>query len=266
MRLDCFSVPVETRGAGGTTNAYLVGREDCLLIDPAGRTDPLDEAIAERGVSTIAVTHTHPDHVGAVADYTAKTGATLLARRPDRMQAATGVEPDSQILDGETVQAGSSTATVLDTPGHAVDHVAFELGNERRPTIISGDLAVADGSVVVGAPEGDLRAYLTSLRRLRARKPRRLFPGHGPAMDKTGVAPREALERLLSHRLSREASVLGAVQAGASDLDSVVNDAYEKELSGVRDLARATVRAHIEKLVVEGAVTWDPESGRVGPN
>lgn len=266
MRVDAFPVPVETRAPDGTTTAYLLGSENCLLVDPAGRTDALDEAVAKRGVSTIAVTHTHPDHVGAVADYAAETDAERLARRPERFRAATGVTPDRQILDGDTVQAGDGAVTVLDTPGHAVDHVAFELDEETRPTVISGDLAVAEGSVVVGAPEGDVRAYLTSLRRLRVRDPKRLLPAHGPAMGEDGVAPHDALERLISHRLSREASVLAAVRAGATDLDSVVDAAYQKDLSGVRDLARATVRAHLEKLAVEGAVTWNPERGRVEPN
>jgi hypothetical protein len=160
------------------------------------------------------------------------------------------------------------------------------VGDDRGGTVLCGDLAVAEGSVVVGAPEGDLRAYLSSLRRLWARNPRRLHPGHGPAIvDETvtgdgpippgsrhvdtrspaGPAPRDVLERLLRHRLDREASMLAAVEAGASTLEAVVDDAYEKDVSGVRDLARATVRAHIEKLTVEGAVRFDPESGAVSP-
>lgn len=269
MHVDAFSVPVETRAPTGATNAYLVGSERCLLVDPAGRTDTLDTVVAARDVGTIAVTHTHPDHVGAVADYAAETGAEVLARRPERFREATGIDPDGGLNEGTVIATGVGPVTVLDTPGHAADHVAFELPDGtggRGGTVISGDLAVAEGSVVVGAPEGDLRAYLTSLRRLWARNPRRLYPGHGPAIGGDDpAAPRETLARLIDHRLAREAKIRDAVDAGASDLDSVLNAAYEKDLTGVRDLARATVAAHLEKLAVEGAARWDPETARVTP-
>ncbi|HMB49646.1 MAG TPA: MBL fold metallo-hydrolase, partial [Natronoarchaeum rubrum] len=44
--------------------------------------------------------------------------------------------------------------------------------------------------------------------------------------------------------------------------DAVVEAAYDKDLSGVRDLARRAVIAHLEKLAVEGAVEWDGERAR----
>ena len=262
MHVERVSVPVETRAPTGATTAHVVGDAPALLVDPAGRTERLDSLVADREVGAIAVTHTHPDHVGAVTEYTAETDAEVLARRPGRFRQATGVEPDRQITEGSSIETGSEPVTVLDTPGHAVDHVVFACGNG---TVLCGDLAVAEGSVVVGAPEGDLRAYLTSLRRLRARRPERLLPGHGPAMGPDGVDPRTALDRLIRHRLDREQSILDAVGDGASNLDAVVDAAYEKDLSGVRDLARATVEAHVEKLAVEGKVAWTPDCGRVRP-
>lgn len=246
-------VPVPTATtAGGETNAYLAGS---VLVDPAARTGALDAAVADRRVAHIAVTHAHPDHVGGVARYAAETGATVWARRgrEERFEAATGVAPDCTFAEGETVGG----LTVLDTPGHAPDHVAFEAG----AGILGGDLVRAAGSVAVAAPDGDMRAYLVALRRLLARDPPRLFPGHGPVVDD----PVATVRRRYDHRLDRERRIEAAVRDGADSVDAVLAAAYDRDLTGVRNLAAATVRAHLDKLAVEGRVRFDPEAGRVSP-
>ena len=272
-------VPVDTRAATGTTNAYLASG---LLVDPAARTAALDAAVTEHGsaadddagagIEAIAVTHTHPDHVGAVADYAARTGAAVHAHADhvDRFREATGVDPDATFRDGDAI--GTTGVRALDTPGHAPDHVAFAVGDEgggggsggvgggcgssgvdddatgTEPLV--GDLAIAAGTVVVGAPEGDIREYLASLERVRDAGFARLHPGHGPAVED----PAATCERLIDHRLAREQRVLAAVEAGASDVDAVLEAAYAEDLTGVEDLARATVRAHLEKLAAEGRI------------
>ena len=253
--MDVTRVPVETptRGPGGQTNAYLLGREDAILVDPAARTDDLDAAVEGATVTAIAVTHHHPDHVGAVAEYAAETDATVWARagRTDAFTSATGVEPDRTFREGTTIDTDTGTVEVLGTSGHAAGHVTFAWDGGA----VTGDLAVAAGSVVVGAPEGDMRAYLTALRRLHARGYDTLYPGHGPVIEDA----RATLERLISHRLDRESKVRAAVEAGARTLDEVLDEAYDQDLTGVEDLARATVVCHLEKLAAEGTVTWDGE-------
>ncbi|PHQ45618.1 MBL fold metallo-hydrolase, partial [Halorubrum sp. C3] len=190
---------------------------DGLLVDPAARTDALDAAFAERGsadaaapsVEAIGVTHAHPDHVGAVGEYAALTDATVVAREghADRFAAAAGVDPDETVAPGETV--ADTGVRVVDAPGHAPDHVAFAAGDptgEARSVLCCGDLAVAEGSVAVAAPEGDLSAYLESLERVRDAGYDRLLPGHGPAIDD----PEATCDRLIDHRLARERDVIAA--------------------------------------------------------
>jgi glyoxylase-like metal-dependent hydrolase (beta-lactamase superfamily II) len=248
-----FEVPAETCAPTGRTAAYLLGR---LLVDPGGQSDSLDRAVREAGVEHVAVTHHHPDHVGAVAGYARRFDLTVWARagRTGAFAAAAGIDPDRTFRPGSVFPAGDGGVTVLDTPGHAPEHVGFGC----PAGVVSGDLAVAEGSVVVGAPEGDMRAYLTSLRRVHAMGPRRLFPAHGPVIED----PRATCERLLAHRLDRERRVLAAVRDGAREVGDLLERAYGKDLTGVRDLARATVRAHLEKLAVEGRVAWDGERVR----
>jgi glyoxylase-like metal-dependent hydrolase (beta-lactamase superfamily II) len=252
MELRQVPVPTETLAPTGTTNAYVVGSEEALLVDPAGRTDDLDRAVERHGIGHVLVTHAHPDHVGAVAHYADACDATVWARagREARFERATGVAPDRTFREGTTIRG----AEVVETPGHAPDHVALAVGE----SILTGDLVVSEGSVVVGSDEGDVRAYLTSLRRLYARNPERLHPGHGPVIEE----PRAEIERLIRHRLDREATVLTAVENGARTLDEILDAAYEKDLSGVRNLARSTTVAHLEKLAVERKVEWDGERAR----
>jgi glyoxylase-like metal-dependent hydrolase (beta-lactamase superfamily II) len=254
--IERFRVPTETTAPDGYTNAYLAdGPGGAVLVDPAGRTDALDAAVAAHEVAHIAVTHAHPDHVGGVAAYADRTGATVHARRgrADRFAAATGRAPDDTFTEGDPI----GSLMVLDTPGHAPDHVAFE----ATDGIVCGDLAVATGSVAVAAPEGDLRAYIVALRRLYARDPPQLYPGHGPVIDD----PRATVCRLLAHRRERERRIVRAVDQGADTVDTVVAAAYDRDLSGVRDLAAGTVRAHLDKLAVEGGVRFDRETGRIEP-
>lgn len=249
------SVPATTRAPGGRTNAYLIGTQPAILVDPAARTEELDRLVDQRAVDHIVLTHTHPDHVGAVDAYARETNATVWARygRTNRFREATGRHPDRELRPRTTIQCDDERVRVLDASGHASDHVALEAGADGP--ILCGDCAVSEGSVVVAAPEGDMRAYLTTLRRLWAIDPPALHPGHGPVIG----TPRETLERLITHRYRRERRVLEAVESGAESLEEILGEAYEKDLSGVRDLARATVRAHLEKLAVEGRLEWDGE-------
>ncbi len=273
--IDRFSVPVETRAPSGRTNAYLIGPTDpsdddgAVLVDPAARTETLDTAVRAKSIDHIVITHAHPDHLGALAAYARETAATVWARRgrESRFQTATGLPPDETFSEGDRI----GPATVIDVPGHAPDHVAFVIGGwdstpGSRPApdarrIVCGDLVTREGSVVVAAPEGDMRGYLTALRRLHARDPVTLHPGHGELIQQ----PRAACARLIDHRLSRERRVLRAVESGARSPDAIVAAAYTKDVSGVRDLARATVVAHLEKLHREDHLRWDPKDGQAVP-
>ncbi|MFT4947780.1 MAG: ribonuclease/clavin/mitogillin [Natronomonas sp.] len=249
-----FSLSVPTRAPTGATTAYVHSGDEGLLVDPAARSDALDSAVAE-SVGHVAVTHHHPDHVGAVAEYATEFDLTVWAKygRAEGFETVTGIAPDRTFKSGESIPAAGGVE-VIDTPGHAPEHTAFV----TPEGLLSGDLAVAEGSVVVGAPEGDMRAYLSSLRRVHARDPPRLYPGHGPVIE----TPRETCERLLAHRLDRERSVEAAVRNGARGLDEIVETAYDKDISAVYGLARATVLAHVEKLAVESRITFDGEIAR----
>ncbi len=255
MRVERIPVEVSTRAPTGETACYVLGDDEALLVDPPAADEHVAAALDR--VGSVAVTHHHPDHVGRVADCAAAADATVWCRRgrEDAFRAATGVDPDRTFAEGTAIETGGGPVVVRDTPGHAPEHVAFETPD----ALVTGDLAVAAGSVVVASPEGDMRAYLASLRRVLARAPDRLLPAHGPVIDD----PRATCERLIAHRLDRERRVLAAVEAGNRTVADIIDAAYDKDLSGVRDLAGLTVRAHLDKLEAAGRVEWD--GSRAGP-
>ena len=255
MGISRIPVPAQTRAPTGRTNAYVVDAGEGLLVDPAGETDQLSQRVREVDPAHVAVTHTHPDHVGGLTTFAADPSRTVWARagRVDRFERATGVAPDRLLREETTV----GPAVVLETPGHAPDHVSFVVPEGASGTsgeaLLVGDLAVAEGSVLVGGPDGDLRAYLSSLRRLLHRRSAACLPGHGPAI----TDPAATLQRLLARRRARERRVLDAVGQGARTPDWIVDVAYDRDLGAARDMAEQAVRAHLDKLAVEGRVAWD---------
>lgn len=249
MRVYGEAVPTTTSGPGGSTNAYLVAPPG-LLVDPAAETSGLTDLVHAHGVDHVAVTHTHPDHTGGLAHYAEATGATVWAheRHADRFETATSITPDRTFRDGSEL----GRVTVLETPGHAPDHVVFAADEHA----ITGDLVFREGSVFIGDTDGNMAAYLETLKRVRNHQYTRLYPGHGPVIED----PDGAITRLIEHRLDREARILRAVREGARTVDAIVAAAYDQDLTGKRELARSAVRAHLTKLAAEQKVRWDGQT------
>ncbi len=250
MRVTRHPVETTTRAPTGSTNAYLVGTDPAMLVDPAGERTNSTEPLPNVGSNTSSRTHTPTTSVLP----TPTPPRRVRPSGPDAATStdfdATGRSPDRTVSPETSITLGDDAVRVLEAAGHAPDHVALVAG--QNGPILCGDCAVRDGSVVVGTPEGDIRAYVRTLRRLWTIDPPTLFPGHGPVVD----APRETLERLLEHRARRERRVLAAVDSGAQTLEEILGTAYEKDLSGVYDLAEATVVCHLETLDAEGRLAW----------
>jgi glyoxylase-like metal-dependent hydrolase (beta-lactamase superfamily II) len=218
------------------TNSWIVGRDPAYVIDPGpalpGHLDALAAEVAARGgAAAILLTHDHPDHAEGAAPLSQRIGAPIAALRPGAALALT---------DGLAL----GPLTVLATPGHAADHVAFLDGR----VCFSGDLVLGEGSVFVAAERGALGAYLASLERLRALDLELIAPGHGPLV----TDPHAKLDEYRAHRLDRERRLLEALDDGLRDRDELLDRVWSEVPAELRPAAAATLAAHLDKLEDEG--------------
>jgi len=224
------------------TNTWIVGGDPAVVIDPGpDHPEHLREVARTAGVvGAILVTHDHPDHAPGASPLGAATGAPVMAFRPPRG----GV----RVRDGEVVRVGEVAVTAVLTPGHTPDHVAFLL--EDVGALFTGDAVLGRGTSVIDPPEGDLAAYLRSLRRMRDLRPRTIYPGHGPIVLDAAAK----LDEYIEHRAMREEQILAALAEGPRTPEELVPDIYADYPIEVHPLAARSVLAHLIKLEAEGRV------------
>ena len=236
---------------GPGTNTYLIGQDEIAVIDPGPADDVHLDAVAAAGsgrIRWILCTHTHGDHSPGAAGLKERTGAEVLGFA-DR----DGLVCDRHLADGDTVEGTEFTLRAIHTPGHASNHLCFLL--ERDRLLFSGD-HVMDGSTVVITPlDGDMGQYLASLERLLAWKPtlKAIAPAHGHLIPD----PKAKLTEYLTHRLEREAQVLGALVGlgpTGGGTAALVEAIYTDVPEFLWPVARFSVWAHLRKLADEGRV------------
>ncbi len=259
----CFPVRTPTRPPATHTNCYLIYTSQSLLvIDPGSPYEDEQEALARavdellsagRTLNGILLTHLHPDHVGGVNALRTHLGSAKVYAHSATAAGLPGISVDQSIDDGEVIELQGQPAIalrVMHTPGHARGHLC--LYEERTGTLLSGDNVVGLGSVLIDPPEGNVRDYLESLKRMRALPNLSLMlGGHGPAI----ANPYRKLDEYISHRLEREAKILEAVQDGATTPQEIVTRVYTDVSPKAHALAERAVLAHLEKLAADGRIS-----------
>ncbi|HEU4686828.1 MAG TPA: MBL fold metallo-hydrolase [Vicinamibacterales bacterium] len=259
-------VPIHAFNPGPMTGdgnwTWLLPGRTPTLID-AGTGDPrhldaVEAALAGASLAQVLVTHAHVDHAsGAVAIAQRFQGVRFLkmpwAERDGRWPVSW-----QPIGGDDIVDAGDTRLRAVHTPGHAPDHLCF--WHEESRTMFSGDLAVK-GTTVYIPPNlrGDLADYLASLERVRALKPARLLPAHGPVIDD----PEGLLSNYLQHRHEREEQILAALHAGPATPEALVPLIYRGLRENLMQVARETVLAHLLKLEREGRALRRDESWHI---
>jgi glyoxylase-like metal-dependent hydrolase (beta-lactamase superfamily II)/8-oxo-dGTP pyrophosphatase MutT (NUDIX family) len=242
---------------GPGTNSYFVGDPGgpCALIDP-GPDDAAHVkallAAAPGPITRILVTHTHKDHSPAAQALHEATGAPLFGRVADHPEwQDTAFKPDTPLAHGERVVLGNDcTLRVIHTPGHASNHLCYLLEQERL--LFTGDHLMQGSTVVINPPDGDMQAYLQSLRLLLDEDLEWLAPGHGFLIDQ----PHDVVNKTVAHRLQREAKVVAALrQIGRGDIDALLPVVYGDVPVRMHGVAARSLRAHLLKLHADGRAT-----------
>jgi len=236
------------------TNTYVVGSDPAWVIDPGpadqGHIDAVRaEAESRGGIGATLLTHSHLDHVEGAAMLGAEviwgsSGAVDEGAQLAQAMSRTKVEPVRGSFTAEESNAGPFT--VLATPGHARDHVAFVYGN----VCFCGDLILGAGSSIVppAAGGGSLADYLRSLDAVEALGSDLFCPGHGPWITDTAAKIAEYRE----HRLEREAKLRAALDAGERSRAALLEAGWSDVPEAMKPAAALAMQAHLEKLAGEG--------------
>jgi hydroxyacylglutathione hydrolase len=175
-------------------NCYLVRREGsdrALLIDPGDEAPKLQAAMDELGVEpeAILLTHTHFDHIGAVAPLARATGAPVYCPREELPVLAApsaffgamfgpveGWEAEHALDGGQRLQLAGFDVDVVATPGHSPDHVTFVIDG----ALFSGDVLFQGSIGRTDLPGADHETLMESIAGLLERfdDDSRVHPGH----------------------------------------------------------------------------------------
>jgi glyoxylase-like metal-dependent hydrolase (beta-lactamase superfamily II) len=180
------------------TNCYVVRADrqatEAVIVDPGADAAELRLRLARDGLRCVAilVTHTHYDHIGAVAELAEATEAPVYApdgeadvlERPEDVYGPMGIHlrgrrPDVRLQGDETLDVAGIHFESMLVPGHSPAHLAFA----AEGAVFSGDVLFAGSVGRVDLPGGDWDTLLASIRSMADRLPPEtvVHPGHGPA-------------------------------------------------------------------------------------
>jgi hydroxyacylglutathione hydrolase len=178
-------------------NCYLVrrqGSDRAVIVDPGEEAPRLLQAIEEAGVTldAILLTHTHFDHVGAVAPVARATGAPVYCPQlevPVLQDIMAFVpwpgfgpyeswDPEHTVAGGETLELAGLTFDVVFTPGHSPGHVTYAVRDEAA--LFSGDVLFQGSVGRIDLPGGDGPTLMRSIAGLLDRfdDETAVYPGH----------------------------------------------------------------------------------------
>jgi glyoxylase-like metal-dependent hydrolase (beta-lactamase superfamily II) len=246
------------------TGSYIVGHGKVAIIDPgpelADHLSALLQAVEGEEVTRILITHTHLDHSPAAKAVKEQTGALTCGFGPhgggrgDQQVEAGGdyeFSPDVVIGEGDVIEGPGWTLQAVHAPGHTSNHLCFALPEEQA--LFSGDHVMGWSTTVISPPDGDMRTYMGSLRKLLDRDDLVYWPTHGPQVE----GPQPFVQSLIEHRHEREREILACLADGVGTIPEMVARIYVDVPKVLHRAAGRSVLAHLIHMTAEGRVKCD---------
>lgn len=251
------------------TGTYIVGYGTVAIIDPGPdlpeHIEAVLKAVEGETVSHLVVTHTHRDHSPAARALKERLGAPIVGcaqvKGEDGMPAAEeavdwAYAPDRIMAEGDAISGPGWTLEAVETPGHTSTHLCFALPEEKA--LFTGDHVMGWSTSVIAPPDGDMAAYMASLRKLLDRDDVRYYPTHGAPVDN----PRPFVRGLINHRRMREGQILKLLSEGPLTIPQMVEVLYVSTPKHLHPAAGRSVLAHLIDLEARGRVLRDGETYR----
>ncbi|CAI8368294.1 MAG: MBL fold metallo-hydrolase [Luminiphilus sp.] len=236
---------------GPGTNTYIVGTDELAVIDPGPAIDEHIEHILKVGdgrIRHILCTHTHPDHSPAAAHLARELEVPMIgAVTADDQHQDLTFQPDIHLEQDAVIAGHDWSIRAIHTPGHVDNHYCFLL--EEEGMVFAGDHIMNGSTVVIVPPGGNMKDYIESLQRLLDYDVKAIAPGHGEIIP----GCRDEVEKLVRHRLMREAKVVANLgRSGPVPIETLVVSVYDDVPEAMHRWAQLSLLAHLLKLEVDG--------------
>jgi len=259
------------------TNTYLLGLREIAVIDPgpnsATHLNAIQKALLpDQSITHIFVTHSHIDHSPLASQLSEITQAEIYAfgssydGQSETMRSLVkqgysgggeGVDstfsPHKRVQEGDLISGDNWQLGVLETPGHFSNHLCFSW----KDALFTGDHIMDWASSMVSPPDGDLGDFMKSCHKLLKSNWRIFYPGHGnPVFE-----PKNRIEWLINHRMSREVQILDALRSASENPYNLAKKIYTDTPRDLLGAAARNVFAHLIDLRERGLVECEQPFG-----
>jgi glyoxylase-like metal-dependent hydrolase (beta-lactamase superfamily II)/8-oxo-dGTP pyrophosphatase MutT (NUDIX family) len=232
------------------TNAFIIGDDNQkkILIDPSPKDEvelkKLLYTIGQIKIDSILLTHHHPDHYQFSREIALHYKIGIELSQYTFNQIGSAYFKDINIMfrkEGDIVTKSlGEDIIVYEVPGH--DEGQLALAPRNLSWFLVGDLIQTIGTVVIAAPEGNMRKYFGTLERVIALDPQYIIPSHGIILGGT-----HKLTETLKHRKAREAQIIELLNHNKSE-EEILHTLYKELNPLLLPYAKKTIAAHLLKL------------------
>ncbi len=258
------------------TGTYIIGSgREIAIIDPGplmdDHVDAIKRAVDGEQVTHLLITHTHMDHSPAAAPlkeyFGAKTygyGPHGQGKREQGVQVEEGgdmaFEPDVRVSHGDILRGDGWTIECVYTPGHTSNHICFALKEEKA--LFTGDHVMGWSTSIISPPDGDMTAYMESLKLLLDRDDEVYWPTHGTCIRDV----KTFVQAFIDHRLDRERQIIDCLSQGYTNIVDMVPVMYTEVDQKMYGAAARSVLAAMVRLIDIGAIQCDSETPSLDSN